>query len=124
MEYFARDPAPALAFYTALLGYRSEVREQVAGLSYHVLLDARPRAGLLPVPQAGMRPAWLPYVMVADPAGLATQAESLGGAVLFAPRSDVRKGTLASWESAVVDQLALPAYRRARSAATLSICNA
>ena len=95
MEYFARDPAPALVFYTALLGYRSEVREQVAGLSYHVLLDARPRAGLLPVPQAGMRPAWLPYVMVADPAGLAAQAESLGGAVLFAPRSDVRKGTLA-----------------------------
>jgi len=95
MEYFARDPEPALAFYTALLGYRSEVREQVAGLSYYVLQDARPRAGLLPVPQAGMRPAWLPYVKVEDPARLAAQAESLGGAVLFAPRADVRKGTLA-----------------------------
>jgi predicted enzyme related to lactoylglutathione lyase len=95
MEYFARDPEAALAFYTGLLGYRSEVREQVAGLSYHVLQGARPRAGLLPVPQAGMRPAWLPYVKVEDPARLAAQAESLGGAVLFAPRADVRKGTLA-----------------------------
>jgi hypothetical protein len=36
----------------------------------------------------------------------------------------VRKGVLASWETAIVDQLALPAYRRARSAATLSICHA
>jgi hypothetical protein len=36
----------------------------------------------------------------------------------------VRKGVLASWEAAIVDQLAMPAYRRARSAATLSICHA
>ncbi len=33
----------------------------------------------------------------------------------------VRKGVLPSWEAAIVDQLALPAYRRARSAATLSV---
>jgi hypothetical protein len=33
----------------------------------------------------------------------------------------VRKGALASWETAIVDELALPAYRRARSAATLSV---
>ncbi len=33
----------------------------------------------------------------------------------------VRRGVLASWEAAIVDQLALPAYRRARSAATLSV---
>jgi hypothetical protein len=33
----------------------------------------------------------------------------------------VRKGALASWEAMVVDQLALPAYRRARLAATLSV---
>ena len=33
----------------------------------------------------------------------------------------VRKGALASWEAAIVDELALPAYRRARSAATLSV---
>ena len=36
----------------------------------------------------------------------------------------VRKGALASWEGAIVDQLALPAYKRARSAVTLSIHHA
>lgn len=33
----------------------------------------------------------------------------------------VRKGALAPWEAQIVDQLALPAYRRARLAATLRI---
>jgi hypothetical protein len=31
----------------------------------------------------------------------------------------VRKGALASFEAAIVDQLAMPVYRRARSAVTL-----
>jgi hypothetical protein len=35
----------------------------------------------------------------------------------------VRKGELASWEAAIVDELALPAYRRARLAATLSFAH-
>jgi hypothetical protein len=35
----------------------------------------------------------------------------------------VRKGDLASFEGAIVDQLAMPAYRRARSAETLSVAH-
>lgn len=35
----------------------------------------------------------------------------------------VRKGTLASFEAAIVEQLAMPAYRRARCAGTLSIAH-
>ena len=35
----------------------------------------------------------------------------------------VRKGPLASFEAAIVDELALPAYRRARSAVTLSLAH-
>ena len=35
----------------------------------------------------------------------------------------VRKGALAGFEAAIVDQLALPAYRRARAAATLSLAH-
>ncbi|HEY7413046.1 MAG TPA: VOC family protein [Vicinamibacteria bacterium] len=95
MEYFARDPDAALSYYTTLLGYQSEATERLAGLAYQVLRTDRPRAGLLPVPQPEMRPAWLPYVMVTDPAGLAERARALGGTVLFEPRADVRKGTLA-----------------------------
>jgi hypothetical protein len=36
----------------------------------------------------------------------------------------VRKGTLASWEGAIIDELALPAYRRARLTSTLSFPHA
>jgi hypothetical protein len=36
----------------------------------------------------------------------------------------VRKGTLASWEGTIIDDLALPAYRRARLASTLSFPHA
>jgi hypothetical protein len=35
----------------------------------------------------------------------------------------VRKGVLLPFEQAIVDELATPAYRRARSTATLSICH-
>ena len=35
----------------------------------------------------------------------------------------VRKGALASWEAMVIDQLTLPAYRRARVAARLSLAD-
>lgn len=35
----------------------------------------------------------------------------------------VRKGTLASFEAAIVDQLAMPVYRRARCAGTLSLAH-
>jgi hypothetical protein len=35
----------------------------------------------------------------------------------------VRKGSLASFEAAIVDELALPPYRRARAAATLSLAH-
>jgi hypothetical protein len=36
----------------------------------------------------------------------------------------VRKGVRPSWEAAIIEQLALPAYRRARSVATLSLTHA
>lgn len=35
----------------------------------------------------------------------------------------VRKGVLLRWEQLIVDELGMPAYRRARLAATLSICH-
>lgn len=95
MEYFARDPEAALSFYTGLLGYQTEATEREEGRTYHVFRTARPRAGLLQAPRPEMRPAWLPYVKVGDPAALAARVASLGGQVLFSPRADVRKGTLA-----------------------------
>jgi predicted enzyme related to lactoylglutathione lyase len=95
MEYLAGDTSAALAFYTGLLGYQAETADLGGAQPYHVLRKGRARAGLLPAPPQGVQPTWLSYVLVKDPAALASQAASLGGKVLLAPRPDVRKGTLA-----------------------------
>jgi predicted enzyme related to lactoylglutathione lyase len=95
MEYLAGDTSAALTFYTGLLGYQAENVEVAGNPAYQVLRKGRARAGLLPAPPQGVRPAWLSYVLVKDPAAQAARAASLGGKVLLAPRPDVRKGTLA-----------------------------
>lgn len=94
MEHLAEDPAAAASFYQKLLGY--QVREQATpGGTYYVLTQAQPRAGILRLPVEGVRPNWLTYVRVADPASLVARVEALGGRVVMAPRPDVRGGSLA-----------------------------
>jgi hypothetical protein len=95
MEYLARDPDAALSFYKALAGYESEARQTPAGFPYQVLTRGRPRAGLMKIPNESVRPNWLAYVRVEDPAALAARVVSLGGKVLIAPRPEIRNGTLA-----------------------------
>ena len=95
-EYLAKDGPAALTFYKSLTGYESTSSTTPNGIEYHVLKSDRPRAGLLQIPtEASMiKPHWLPYVRVSDPAALAARAESLGGKVLMPPRPDLRNGTL------------------------------
>ena len=62
---------------------------------YQVLTLGRPRAGLMKIPIENVRPNWLSYVRVEDPAALAGRVVSLGGKVVLAPRPDIRNGTLA-----------------------------
>lgn len=93
-EHLSRDPQASADFYAALVGF--EVRRmEFGGRSYWVLVKGRERAALLRNPIAIDRPIWLPYVRVADPAASAARAAQLGGRVLFAPRADLRDGTLA-----------------------------
>jgi len=95
MEYLARDPGTALAFYKGLAGYESQARETPSGTPYEVLTRGRPRAGLMKIPIENVRPNWLSYVRVEDPAALAARVVSLGGKVVVAPRPEIRNGTLA-----------------------------
>jgi predicted enzyme related to lactoylglutathione lyase len=96
-DYLARDGDAALRFYQRLAGYTVDTPAPLAGGSYLVLRNGRPRAGLFVLPDSvtHIRSHWLPHVRVADPAASATRAKELGGHVLLAPRADVRKGTLA-----------------------------
>lgn len=95
MEYLAVDPAPALDFYSRVIGYTSEVSETRAGFSYHLLKTDRARAGLFASPWKRETALWLPYVRVADAAATAARVSELGGRVVLAPRDDIRNGSLA-----------------------------
>lgn len=95
-EYLAQDAAKALDFYKGLLGYDASVSDARMGLEYFVMRRVSPRAGLFQIPgsTSHVRPNWLPYVLVDDPAAMATKATGLGGRVLLEPSPDRRNRTL------------------------------
>jgi predicted enzyme related to lactoylglutathione lyase len=95
MEYVAHDPASALAFYAAAVGFRYELHETRNAFAYYLLSTDRPRAGLFESLWDRERSAWLPYIRVADPAAMAARAVGLGGAMVLAPHAAVRNGSLA-----------------------------
>ena len=121
MEHLAEDPVAAVAFYKDLLGYDVE-EESTGGGPYSILKQGPlPRAGVLRKPVPDVRPNWLTYVRVEDPAALAARVEALGGRVLMAPRPDVRGGSLALIADPSGAVLALQRYPfKAEGAAAVS----
>lgn len=95
MEYLARDPAAAATFYTGTFGYQQGVTDRLANTEYIVLTRGRPRGGILMSPRPEVRPTWMPYILVPDPAKLVAQVRSLGGTVLLEPRAEIRNASLA-----------------------------
>ena len=93
-ELLASDPQAAVAFYSALAPFETR-RLDDDERPYWILQAGRERAGVLKSPLAGVKPAWLVSVRVADAAAAASRVLTLGGRVLLAPRPDVRKSTLA-----------------------------
>jgi predicted enzyme related to lactoylglutathione lyase len=95
-EYLARDADKALAFYRQLAGYQSAIQETRLGVDYHVLRTTRGRAGLFQLPPkvVDVQPNWLPYVLVTDPAALATRVTGLGGRIVVPAAPERRNGSL------------------------------
>ena len=94
-EYLARDAMQALDFYKRLAGYESTISESRLGVEYHVLRKARSCGGLFQLPAtADVRPNWLPYVLVDDPATLSARVASLGGRILVPAAPERRNGSL------------------------------
>jgi predicted enzyme related to lactoylglutathione lyase len=94
LELHTANLAGAVAFYTQLLGWRSE-RVETGGRSYLALdLGGGLSGGAV---ECGVeRPTWLPYVSVPEITRATERAERLGGAVLLAPREGP-----AGWRSVV-----------------------
>ena len=111
-EYLARDAGAALAFYKRLAGYESAISDTRLGVEYHVLRTSRARAGLfeLPATASHIEPNWLPYVLVDDPAALATRVITFGGRVLVTAAPERRNGSLVVIADPTGAPLALQKY--------------
>jgi uncharacterized protein len=86
-EVLTRDPATAVAFYSALLGWAAH-HDPASGYTTFTLDDA-PVAGMMAVPAElpAEAPAhWLPYFCVTDCEKSARWAEELGGTVHHPPQ--------------------------------------
>jgi predicted enzyme related to lactoylglutathione lyase len=95
-ELFTHNLEKAADFYEKLLGYTVESLDTGVQVPYYVFrTEGKGRAGMLKIPWDNVSPAWLPYVRVSDTKALVAQVEGLGGKVLFAPREEARKGTVA-----------------------------
>jgi len=95
-ELFASDDIAALTFYEDLVGYTHESQTVRDTATYHVIkMGEKSCAGIIQNPFEGVRPNWLPYVRVKNPAALVEKVEKLGGKVVITPREDIRKGSVA-----------------------------
>jgi predicted enzyme related to lactoylglutathione lyase len=95
MDYVARDAAPAIEFYSRVLGFKSEVGEARQDFTYYLLSNERPRAGLFQSPLSRETAVWLPYIRVADAAAAAEKVKMLGGSIVVEPGPRIRNGSLA-----------------------------
>jgi predicted enzyme related to lactoylglutathione lyase len=94
-ELWTADKPKATQFYAGLFGYQPGTRSFPAG-NYEVLAyGSELRAGLQQLPNANVRPNWLPYVRVQSAKALAARATELGGTVLVPPQEKLRNGTVA-----------------------------
>jgi predicted enzyme related to lactoylglutathione lyase len=85
-ELWTDDPAVAVAFYEAIVGYRSvQVREDDGGELRVMGRDGIARATVVESPWPEVPPNWLPYLLVDDLAGTIDAIEANDGKVLIPP---------------------------------------
>lgn len=94
-DYLADDVDEAVAFYRDVAGFETEKESRSDGLVHYALKRGEARAGVFPIGDEPVKPNWITYVRVDDPASLAARAENLGGEVILEPRADLRNGSLA-----------------------------
>lgn len=96
--YQSPAAARAAAFYQDVGGYEVVADDRLPGVpDYLLVAQGFARASLVEIPaeRAGLRPAWIYFLRVADVAATVARARDLGGSVLVAPRPDLAQGRLA-----------------------------
>ena len=87
-ELLTNDVAAALAFYTKVVGWKTQDFE--GNPSYKLLVGSRgPSAGVMEMPEEarsmGARPNWTTYIGTPDVDATSNRVEELGGRILRAP---------------------------------------
>jgi uncharacterized protein len=69
-------------FYTELFGYNVKKFLTAGENLYYVFQNEnKPRAGMLKIPLENVKPHWMPYIAVKDPAEIVNKVEQLGGTI-------------------------------------------
>ena len=91
-ELWTTDVDGATAFYEDVAGLDATIKnidkDQESGATYR-LLEAgdKPRVGIMPNPLEGLKPVWVSYIRVDDPAAVTARVVGLGGQVIVEARS-------------------------------------
>jgi predicted enzyme related to lactoylglutathione lyase len=95
-ELFTNDIEKSTAYYKEIAGYSTEAYDSGVNVPYYVFRkDDRGYAGMVSIPWENVKPNWLPYVKVKNPAAIVKNVEPLGGTIILAPREDLRNGSVA-----------------------------
>lgn len=86
----------AVGFYTKLTGHSADTRVNENGYKYHFLKDGSKNiGGIVQSPWDYVKPNWLPYIRVEDPAVVVDRVKKIGGQVVMEPNQNIRKGSVA-----------------------------
>jgi len=91
-ELWTTDVDSATAFYEDVAGLDATIKDidenQESGASYRLLKAGdKPRVGIMPNPLEGVKPIWVSYIRVDNPAAITERVVGLGGQVIVEARS-------------------------------------
>ena len=83
-EIWSANVDETAEFYQSIVDYEVGEKSVNADKAYHFLsMDGKPRAGILANPVDGLKPLWVTYIRVEDPAAITERVEELGGQILL-----------------------------------------
>jgi hypothetical protein len=96
-DCFATDVERARAFYGSVGGLGARRQDRPDSLVQYFLTrnGTTPVGGVVPIGSRPIKPNWLPYIRVSDPAAVAARAEQLGGRIILRPSPEIRQGSVA-----------------------------
>jgi len=95
-DCFTKDVELARTFYSNLAGLAATRQARPDSLVQYILTRSGPGpvAGVVPIGGKPIKPNWLPYVRVSDPAAVAARAEQLGGRIVVRASPEIRNGSV------------------------------